>query len=194
MLGLDPAPLSPMGCLGFNSFTCQKGSMVPPTSTPCSVPLPRCKRTSKNDKNTYKPGSALGNPGAPSSPPSSLGRAQMLRQHPQPSGPRPPKQSWEALDSPRHSPSPRPQLPSFLPARHLLLVPSKRMRRGSLPLPVINASPAQLTPKRPPLDIAARGKRLPGHPLPATGGWTEHWVTRLGEPRVYIHPDLVSLS
>lgn len=56
---------------------------------------------------------------------------------------------------PSPGPSPRPQLPSFLPARHLVLVPSKRMRRGSLPLPVINASPAQLTPKRPPLDTAA---------------------------------------
>lgn len=63
---------------------------------------------------------------------------------------------------------PPPQLPSFLPARHLVLVPSKRMRRGSLPLPVIKASLAQLTPKRPPLDTAASGKTLPI-------GWAEPW-------------------
>ena len=85
---------------------------------------------------------------------------------------RSPGQSWEALPSPGHSPSPRPQLPSFLPARHLVLVPSKRMRRGSLPLPVIKASPAQLTAKRPPLDRAA-GRRGLSRPPPLY-----HW--RLG--------------
>lgn len=76
------------------------------------------------------------------------------------------------LLTPGHSPSPRPQLPSFLPARHLVLVPSKRMRRGSLPLPVIKASPAQLTAKRPPLDTAA-GRRGLSRPPPLC-----HW--RLG--------------
>lgn len=88
----------------------------------------------------------------------------MLRQDPETSWPWPPGQSWEAPNSPGHSPSPRPQLPSFLPARHLVLVPSKRMRRGSLPLPVIKASPAQLTPKRPPLDTAASWRGLPRPP------------------------------
>lgn len=86
---------------------------------------------------------------------------------PIPSWARPQGRAGKLRIAPDTTPPP-PQLPSFLPARHLVLVPSKRMRRGSLPLPVIKASPAQLTPKRPPLDTAASGKTLPG-------GWAEHW-------------------
>lgn len=90
----------------------------------------------------------------------------MLRWHPYPLGHVLGAERGKLRIAPDTTPPP-PQLPSFLPARHPVLVPSKRMRRGSLPLPVIKASPAQLTPKRPPLDTAASGKTLPG-------GWAEH--------------------
>lgn len=80
--------------------------------------------------------------------------------------------TWAELGSskqPQTLPSPRPQLPSFLSARHLVLVPSKRMRRRNLPLPVIKACPAQLTPNRPPAGHDRHGGGLPG-PLPPC-----HW-------------------
>ena len=90
----------------------------------------------------------------------------MLRWHPYPLGHVLGAERGKLRIAPDTTPPPPPR-PSFLPARHPVLVPSKRMRRGSLPRPVIKASPAQLTPKRPPLDTAASGKTLPG-------GWAEH--------------------
>lgn len=161
--------MCPMGCLGINPFTCQMGNKAPSTLPPCSVPLPTWRGAFKKHKGTCKPGPALGSLGSPSTPLLLWGAGRMLRQHHRPWA----MSSWAELGSsgsPGYGPSPRPQLPSFLSARHLVLVPSKRMRLGSLPLPVIKASPAQLTPKRPPL-AAAASRRLPCPPLPAIEGW-----------------------
>lgn len=101
--------------------------------------------------------------GPPPLPSFSGGAGQMLRQHRRPWATSS-RAELGSSGSPSYGPSPRPQLPSFLSARHLVLVPSKRMRLGSLPLPVIKASPAQQTPKRAPPPDAAASRRPPWPP------------------------------
>lgn len=167
---LDPVPCVLRDAWASSPPLVGWGTRLPPTLTPRSVPLPHRRRAFKKHKGACKPGPAPGSVGSPSTPLLLRGAGRMLRQH---HGPWAMASRAElgSSGSPGHSPSPRPQLPSFLSARHLVLVPSKRMRLGSLPLPVIKASPAQPTPKRPPLDAAA-SRRLPWPPAPCHRGGT----------------------
>lgn len=142
---LNPVSLGPNGRLGpQDSFTCQVRGTFPSTSVSCCflVPHQKWRRAFKN-KTTHKPGLVLSKLGSPSRHPPSLWEPKRRGSTARVLGSVP----WGRAGSPGQ-PLPPPGL-SFLPSSqpgHLLLVPSKRMRRGSLPLPVVKVSPAQLTP------------------------------------------------
>lgn len=161
-LVLDPVPCVLWDAWASIPSLVRWGTRLPPTLTPCSVPLPNWRGAFKH-KGACKPGPALGSLGSPSTPLLLWGGRTDAEAAPETLGHVLPGRAGSS-GSPSYGPSPRPQLPSFLSARHLVLVPSKRMRLGSLPLPVIKASPAQQTPKRPPTPDAAASRRPPWPP------------------------------
>lgn len=144
----------------------------PSTLILCSVPSPGVEGSSRRIKTPSSQAQPWGIQDPPPLP-SLTGQEDSTEAGPRPQGPGPPARQGSC-----GQPRPLPQasasfLPPSLPARHLVLVPSKRMRQQSLPLPVIKASPAQLTPKRPRRNRAASGSLCPATaslPLPSEAG------------------------